>query len=149
MSKKYLLLCNRHNSIYGDEWCLWWGNRESKSGYTSDVRIAHRFTEEEIKQYEEDAAKGEDIPVPIDVIGVSEEYEPKETYNKNLRVLIEKGTLNKLMDLELKPLWQDNAVYCPNCGCTELDEDEREEDGEKIYYCNGCGYEFKESEVEQ
>ena len=37
--------------------------------------------------------------------------------------------------------------WCPNCGCTDLDG--REEDGEKIYYCNGCGYEFKESEVEQ
>ena len=41
----------------------------------------------------------------------------------------------------------ENEVWCPNCGCSDLEE--REEDGEKIYYCNGCGYEFKESEVEQ
>lgn len=97
---KYLLLCNRHNSIYGDNWCLWWGNREEKNGYTTDVRVAHRFTKEEIEN-----RKGEtDIPVPIDVLGISEEYECKETYNKNLRVMVEKGTINKLMGTRLAPL---------------------------------------------
>ena len=105
MSKKYLLLCNRHNSIYGDNWCLWWGERESKSGYTSDIRLAHKFEEKEIEEY---ADKEYDIPVPIDIIGVEEGYEPKKTFNKHLKVMIEKGTLNKLMGLELKPLFQDN-----------------------------------------
>lgn len=38
-------------------------------------------------------------------------------------------------------------VWCPNCGCSDLEQ--REEDEEKIYYCNGCGYESSESEVEQ
>lgn len=30
MSKKCLLLCNRHNSIYGDNWCLWWVKEKVK-----------------------------------------------------------------------------------------------------------------------
>lgn len=118
MSKKYLLLCNRHESVFGDNWCLWWGNRESKGRYNSDVRLAHRFTEEEIKDY---AESGRDIPVPIDVLGISEDYEHKENYNPNLKVLIEKGTLNKLMDLELRPLFQDEG-YCSKCGSWIGDE---------------------------
>lgn len=105
MSKKYLLLCNRHESIYGGNWCLWWGNRESRSGYTSDVRLAHRFNEEEIEKY---AEKGQDIPVPIEIIEVPEDYEAIENYNKNFVQLIEKGTINKLMNLELRPLFQDD-----------------------------------------
>lgn len=118
MSKKYLLLCNRHESVFGDNWCLWWGNRENKGGYNSDVRLAHRFTEEEIKDY---AEKGRDIPVPVDVLGVSEDYESKENYNPNFKVLIEKGTLNKLMDLELRPLFKDEG-YCSKCGSWIGDE---------------------------
>ena len=144
MSKKYLLLCNRHNSCFGDNWCLWWGDRESKSGYSSDVRIAHRFTEEEIQKYQE---KGQDIPVPIDALGISEEYEPKETYNKNLRVLIERGTLNELMDLNLKPLFQDSEHSCPNCGSS--DTFQSNEGDEVVYICNECEYEFDEDGVEQ
>lgn len=124
MSRKYLLLCNRHESVFGDNWCLWWGNRESKGGYNSDVRLAHRFTEEEIKDY---AESGRDIPVPVDVLGISEDYEPKENYNPNFKVLIEKGTLNKLMDLELRPLFQDEG-YCSKCGSWIGDECESGEE---------------------
>lgn len=144
MNKKYLLLCNRHNSCFGDNWCLWWGDRESKSGYSSDVRIAHRFTEEEIQKYAEGS---DDIPVPIDVIGVSEEYEPKETYNKNLRVLIEKGTLNKLMHLDLRPLFQEPEHICPSCGSDNVMQ--TYEGDEVVYICNECEYEFDEDGVEQ
>ncbi|WP_434307619.1 hypothetical protein [Clostridium botulinum] len=143
MSKKCLLLCNRHNSIYGDNWCLWWGERESKSGYTSDIRLAHRFNEEEIKGY---AEKGYDIPVPIDVIGVLEEYESKETYNKNLRVMIEKGTLNELMGLELKPLFPDDEIVCPNCGSCHYKED-FDYMGNEILICKECEYEFSEDDL--
>lgn len=98
--KKYLIMCNRHPSIFGDNWCLWWGCRESKSSYSTDVRLAHRFTYDEAKEIADN--KGE-FMIPIDVLGVSEGYEIEETYNKNLRVLIEKGTLNELLDLKLKP----------------------------------------------
>lgn len=124
MSKKYLLLCNRHESVFGDNWCLWWGTRESKDGYNSDVRLAHRFTEEEIKNY---AERGRDIPISVDVLGVSEDYEPKEKYNPNFKVLVEKGTLNKLMDLELRPLFQDEG-YCSKCGSWIEGECEGEEE---------------------
>ncbi len=143
MSKMYLLLCNRHNSIYGENWCLWWGKRESRSGYISDVRVAHRFTEEEIKEYE---SKNEDIPVPIEILGISEQYEPIESYNKNLCVLIEKGTLNRLMNLELKPLFQEETHYCPKCGNYDLEETYEEFDS--VYICKECGCEFDEDGIE-
>lgn len=100
MSKKYLLLCDRHTSIFGAEWCLFWGYGGCEGGYTSDLRRAHRFTEEEIKMFQDDK---EDIPIPIDILNISEECENEETLNKNISVLIEKGTLNKLMGLNLKP----------------------------------------------
>ena len=95
---KYLVLCNRHNSIFGKEWALFWGNRESKSDYTSDVRVAHRFNESEIVGFDDN----EDIPIPIDILGISEEYIDESKMNKNLRVIIEKRTINKLLDLNLK-----------------------------------------------
>ena len=139
MGKKYLLLCNRHNSIYGDNWCLWWGNRESKSNYTSDIRLAHRFDEEEITKY---AERGYDIPVPIEVLGISEGYEPIETFNKNFVSMVEKGTLNKLMDLELRPLFQDDEeIRCPNCSSNDYEEG-CDYMGNELLTCNSCDYEF-------
>lgn len=139
MGKKYLLLCNRHNSTFGDNWCLWWGDRESKSGYTSDIRIAHRFDEEDMVMY---MGSNDDIPVPIDILGIQEEYEPKETYNENLRVLLEKGTLNKLMNLNLRPLFQEPKTLCPNCGCDDIKDDY--EIDELVHICKNCSCEFDE-----
>lgn len=97
--KKYLILCNRHPSIFGDNWCLWWGCRESKSSYSTDVRLAHRFTYDEAIEINDK----DDIMISIDALGISEGYESEETYNKNLRVLIEKGTLNEMLNMSLKP----------------------------------------------
>jgi len=111
VSKKYLVLCNRHNSIFGDNWALFWGDGESAGGYNSDLRAAHRFDESEISQFNDD----QDIPIPIDVLGISEDYEKEETRNKNVAVLIERGTLNKLLGLKLKPLHQTKEC-CPSCG---------------------------------
>lgn len=111
MSKKYLVLCNRHNSIFGDNWALFWGSRDSKSGYNSDLRTAHRFDETEIEGFNDKS----DIPIPIDILGISEECESEETINKNIRVLIEKGTLNRLLNLDLQPLHKQDSI-CPNCG---------------------------------
>lgn len=103
MGKKYLVLCNRHNSIYGDHFALFWGNRESEGGYTSDLRVAHRFDESEINDFNDN----QDIPIPIDALGISEGYESEKTINKNTNVLIEKGKLNELLNLKLKPLFQE------------------------------------------
>ncbi|MBO0555635.1 hypothetical protein EXQ41_06170 [Clostridium botulinum] len=111
MSKKYLVLCNRHNSIFGEEWGLFWGYRESEGGYNSDLRTAHRFDESEIGRFKDNR----DIPIPIDILGISEEYENEKTINENIKVMIEKGTLNSLLDLDLRPLHQ-TRQYCPNCG---------------------------------
>lgn len=144
MSNKYLLLCNGHNSVYDDNWCLWWGDRESKSGYITDLRRAHRFTKDEIEKYKGD----EDIAVPVDVLGISEEYEPEETYNENICVMIKKNKINELMGLELRPLFQDEEIWCPVCGCRNLEERENNF-GDKVYICEECGYEFEGSEVEQ
>lgn len=119
---KYIVLCNRHESIYGDSWGLFWGHRESKSGYTSDLRLAHRFKEDEIKDFTDDS----DIPLPIDKLGISEDYEPEETFNSNLRVLIEKGTLNQIYNLKLKPL--DKTVKCHYCN----------EEMEEVMLCPNC-----------
>lgn len=101
MNKKYLLLCNRHDGLYGENWCLFWGRRENKSGYTSDVRIAHRFNEEEIEKFK---GRKSDIPIPIEKLGLSEDYISEEEYNKNIRVMIEKGTLNEVLGINLKRL---------------------------------------------
>lgn len=115
MGKKYLVLCNRHNSMYGEDWGLFWGNRESEGGYNSDLRIAHRFDESEIGKFDDK----DDIPILIDTLGIPVECENEETLNKNIRVIIEKGTLNELLHLNLKPLHQIKEC-CPNCG-EELD----------------------------
>lgn len=111
MERKYLVLCNRHNSIYGDHWALFWGCRESASGYTSDIRIAHRFTEEEIKSFTTD----EDIPIPIDVLNLPEGYISENHFNSNFVSLVERATLNGLLGLKLKPLFREKKC-CPNCG---------------------------------
>lgn len=105
---KYLILCNRHNSIYGENWCLFWGFRECEGGYTSDLRVAHRFDEEDIKNRVKigNLVEGRDIPIPIDVLGISEEYESEEEINKSYLALVEKGTMNELLNLKLKPLNQ-------------------------------------------
>jgi hypothetical protein len=141
-SKKYLLLCNRHSSVHGDEWGLFWGCRVSKSGYNSDLRTAHRFTEEEIERYKDG---NEDIPIPIDILGISEECESEDTYNKNIRVLIEKGTLNELLHLDLKKdTYEDETEEdcCPVCGSENI--------GYSYYhdcnFCKDCGYKFEEDE---
>ena len=95
---KYLLLCNRHNSIYGNKWALFWGHRESEGGYTADLRVAHRYEECKIEKYKDST---DDIPIPIDVLGIPEGYESEETINKNIVVLIERGKLNELLKLNL------------------------------------------------
>ncbi len=142
---KYLVLCNRHNSIYGDNWALFWGNRESEGNYNSDLRTAHRFDETEIDRFNDK----DDIPIPIDILGISEEYESEETINKNINVLIEKGTLNKLLGLELRPLFQEeeDAICCPNCGSSDLTR--FNDDETPVFVCENCDYEFPESEAEQ
>lgn len=108
---KYLVLCNRHNSIYGDNWALFWGYREKEGGYSSDLRVAHRFDESEISKFNDNG----DIPIPISILGISEECESEETINKNISVLIEKGKLNTLLDLKLRPL-KFGKDCCPHCG---------------------------------
>ncbi|MBY6842664.1 hypothetical protein [Clostridium botulinum] len=111
MSKKYLVLCNRHNSIFGREWGLFWGYREREGGYNSDLRTAHRFDESEIHRFNDNR----DIPIPIDVLGIPEECEDEKTINENIKVMIERGTLNNLLDLDLRSLHQVKQ-YCSNCG---------------------------------
>ena len=90
--KRYLLLTLRHNSIYGDNYCLFWGNKEDKGGYNSNPYLAHHFTESEMQEMGGDDE--EDIFLDIEKLGIPVEY-PEET-NKNVLCLVEKGTINKL-----------------------------------------------------
>lgn len=98
MGKRYLLLTLRHNSFYGEEYCLFWGERESKGGYNSNPYLAHRFTEEEM--LEMGGSDDGDIFLDIEKLGIPAEY-PKET-NKNILCLVEKGTINRLYGLNIK-----------------------------------------------
>ncbi|BDB03497.1 hypothetical protein [Clostridium botulinum] len=91
----YLLSYNWHNHVYGEEWAVFLGNKECKNGYSSDLRLARRFTEEEITKYK----NSDYIPIPLDLLGISEIYEREDTFNKNIKVLIEKERLNKLLGL--------------------------------------------------
>jgi len=56
--------------------------------------VAHRFDESEILKFNDNR----DIPISIDVLGVSEYYENEENFNKNIEILIERGTLNSLFN---------------------------------------------------
>ena len=91
----YLVVTTRHESIFGNNFALFWGFNESEGGYNSDPRTAHRFTEEEASKF----TKGSDIPISIDKLGLSDECEKDN--NINLLCLVEKGTLNRLYGLNL------------------------------------------------
>lgn len=45
---KYLVREHTHKSLYGDIFCVWWGYGKNGAGYVSDLRLAHRFTEDEL-----------------------------------------------------------------------------------------------------
>ena len=95
---KYLILCNRHESVYGDNWCLFWGFCENEGNYSSDLRLAHRFDESELGKFDD----SDDIPIPVNILGISEEQPEYCTINRNTCLLLEKGKLNDLINLELK-----------------------------------------------
>ena len=93
---KYLILSTNHKNMYGDGFALFWGCKDSKNGYCTDPRVAHRFTEEELSQYADDT----DIPILIEKLCLPEEYET--ILNPNLRCLVELGTINELYGLNIK-----------------------------------------------
>ena len=95
--KTYIVLTTRHDSIsiHGSNYGLFWGYKDSKSGYTSDPRFAHRYTEEEAKDFSTE----EDIPLDISKLGLEEGY--PEACDSNLVTLVEKSTINKLYGLNL------------------------------------------------
>lgn len=90
---KFVVLCNRHDSIYGDKFALFWGCGETSQGYSSDIRLAHRFDESEIVDFDDNA----DIPISCNSISISEEQENNLTINQNIRCLIEKSTIQQLL----------------------------------------------------
>lgn len=93
----YLILCLRHDGVYGKEFCLWWGYGTSSSGYSSDVRTAHRFTyKEAIKINDED-----DIMIPVSKLGNIPWCNTKEELGITT-MLIQKGDLNNKLGMKLK-----------------------------------------------
>ena len=93
---KYLVITTRHKNMYGDGFALFWGQGNSEGGYNCDPRTAHRFTEEEIKKFDD---RG-DIAISIDKLGLTEKCETG--LNPNLRCLVELGTINQLYNLRIK-----------------------------------------------
>lgn len=87
----YVIVCTRHESIFGKNWALFWGCDERRGDYISDPERAHRFTEEEAMAIQEG---GSDIAIPIDVLGLEPGYtEPKEGIVR----LMEKGQINRCL----------------------------------------------------
>lgn len=143
MEEKYLLLTTRHESVFGNTFALFWGDRENEGGYTSDLRVAHRFTKDRIEKLTDE----DDIAIPISVLNIPEECETDDKINKNINVLIEKGTLNKLIDnLSLKHDCFEDNFECPNCGHPLENYHIVDWDDEKdIYECPECGIEVYEN----
>lgn len=97
-NEKYLILCTRHNGIFGNNFALWWGYKEHGGGYSSDFRYAHLYSYDEA----EDINDEDDIAIKLSDLGYTEEKFKKMPQDESLCVLIEKGTLNRLLGLHLK-----------------------------------------------
>lgn len=97
--EKYLILCNRHDSVYGKGYALWWGYRNDSGGYSADFRNAHLFSRDKVVDHLND--KG-DPAIKLSDLGYTEQKFNSLPQDENLRVLIEKGTLNELLKLNLK-----------------------------------------------
>ncbi|MEO2600965.1 hypothetical protein [Clostridium butyricum] len=149
MEEKYLLLTTRHESVFGNTFALFWGDRENEGGYTSDLRVAHRFTKERVEKL----ADEDDIAIPISILNIPEECETNDKINKNINVLVEKGTLNKLIDnLNLKHDYFEDDLKCPKCDTLLYDYHIVDwDDGRPIYKCPECDAEINEygEEIEE
>jgi hypothetical protein len=99
MDDKYLILCNRHQSLYGNDFALWWGFKSEKGGYNSDFRFAHLYDYKDVKDHLNDK---DDPAIKLSDLGYTEEQFNNLPTDENLRVFIERGTLNKLLKLNLK-----------------------------------------------
>lgn len=101
MSEKYLIICNRHPSIFGNNFALWWGYRDNGGGYTSNFPDAHLYDYEEVKYNH--IGDNDDPAIKLSDLGYTEKQFGALPNDEILRVLIEKGTLNKLLEMRLKP----------------------------------------------
>lgn len=101
MNGKYLILCNCHPSIFGANFALWWGYREQEGGYTSNFPDAHLYDYDDVKNNH--IGDNDDPAIKLSDLGYTEEQFRALPKDEILRVLIEKGTLNKLLGLKLRP----------------------------------------------
>lgn len=82
MNKKYLIACLRHGYDKKDN-LIFWG--KSSSGYYEDVTKAGLYDKKEaynICEY------GDDCPIPLKYIGLSEEQLSNMNYHKNLKLCV-------------------------------------------------------------
>jgi hypothetical protein len=100
MAEKYLILCNRHEGIFGDNFALWWGFKNEGGGYSSDFRNAHLYNYDEIKEHH--LNDKDDPAIKLSDLGYTEESFSALPQDNNLVVLIEKGILNDLLNLNLR-----------------------------------------------
>lgn len=83
---KYLIMTDKHRSIHGVQWVLFWG--PNKSGYTSFIGDAGRYTLEEAKGIIDNE---ETFMISEEELGI-----PTGDF-KRFKVLIEKGTVNDIV----------------------------------------------------
>lgn len=88
---KYLVRDTNHKSPYGDIFCQWWGHGKNCGGYVSDLRLAHRFTEDELSDI-----RGREEFISCSLLGISEEQADIERLNYNYSVLMEISVLARI-----------------------------------------------------
>ncbi len=93
---KYLIITTRHKSPAGEKYCMFWGNKESAEGYTPDVRLAHRFSEDELPRAQ--LKNMGDFAIPCYGLGVPEEYVQANPYTCEIVELV--TAMGMLRDLD-------------------------------------------------
>ncbi|OXM83994.1 hypothetical protein [Paenibacillus rigui] len=70
--RKFVIACTRHNDLYfGGNAVLFWG--PNSSGYTACLESAGLYSEEEAVEKGK-GTHGQDIPIPIEMLGMGESF---------------------------------------------------------------------------
>lgn len=104
----FVIACNRHNDmVFGGNAILFWG--PNSSGYTACLESAGLYTREEALEKGK-GTHGEDIPVPIELLSLSESQ--FKTVETGLKKLAKITILNKHHEENKKLLNECRKLYC-------------------------------------